>query len=78
MPLNGYLPEADFSRVSLNPTLYEWSVIRPWGRPEADRSASATRHGKLPTLRGEGEILLYPRNVDVSSKTGAVCSSALI
>ena len=25
-----------------------------------------------PTLRGGGEILLYPRNVDVSSKAGAV------
>ena len=25
-----------------------------------------------PTLQGGGEILLYPRNIDVSSKAGAV------
>jgi hypothetical protein len=30
------------------------------------------------TLQGGGEILLYPRNADVSSKAGAVCSSTLI
>ena len=38
----------------------------------------ATESYVPPTFHGGGEILLYPRTVDVSSKAGAVCSSALI
>jgi len=36
------------------------------------RRRLATESYVLPTLQDGGEILLYPRNVDVSSKAGAV------
>jgi hypothetical protein len=55
-------------------------VIRPWDAPRLIvlRRRLATEKLRVPTLQGGGEILLYPRNVDVSSKAGAVCASALI